>query len=196
MASGGALGFQRARDLFLTGLDLGATPPGIRKAGFREVVEILRRPGQVGRPPDVATEAQLGFSAMAYQLAEALFGAAAGAGALWRELRDRARGRAREDGRETWRSAQKWVTTPAALALPISPRPRVIRWGNIPRAKRSESDIGNTMAPRLFDFPQALFSPRTLTTCLPRGIGLLITWRCRPRPYSAAISVPRMRAIP
>ena len=36
--------------------DLGATSPGIRKAGFREVIEVLRRPGQAGHPPIVETE--------------------------------------------------------------------------------------------------------------------------------------------
>ena len=45
---------------------LDAIPPGIRRAGFREVMEVLRRPGQVGYPPSVVTDAQLGFSAMAY----------------------------------------------------------------------------------------------------------------------------------
>ena len=47
--------------------DLDATPPGIRRAGFREVLEFLRPPGQVGYPPNVATDAQSGFSVMAYQ---------------------------------------------------------------------------------------------------------------------------------
>ena len=47
--------------------DLDATPPGIRKAGFREVIGVLRSPGQVGRPPGVATDAESGFSVMAYQ---------------------------------------------------------------------------------------------------------------------------------
>ena len=36
--------------------DLDATTPGIRKAGFREVIEVLRRPGQAGHPPIVETE--------------------------------------------------------------------------------------------------------------------------------------------
>ena len=50
--------------------DLDAAPPGIRKAGFREVVEVLRIPGQVGSPPSFATGARLGSSVMAYQSAE------------------------------------------------------------------------------------------------------------------------------
>ena len=54
--------------------DSDTAPPSIRKAGFREVVEVLRCPGEVGYPPGVATDAQLGFSAMAYQPAEMLFG--------------------------------------------------------------------------------------------------------------------------
>ena len=53
--------------------DSDATAPGIREAGFREVVEGLRCPGQAGYPPSVATDAQLGFSVMAYQSAEVLF---------------------------------------------------------------------------------------------------------------------------
>ena len=57
---------QRVRDLF-------ATPPGIRKAGFREVMEVARCPGQARHPPSVAPDAQLGFSATAYQSAEVPF---------------------------------------------------------------------------------------------------------------------------
>ena len=53
---------------------LSSTPPGIRKAAFREVMDVLRYKGKVGYPPSVATDAQLGFSAMAYQYAEVLFG--------------------------------------------------------------------------------------------------------------------------
>ena len=37
-------------------------------------MEALRRPGRVGYPPSVATDAQLGFSLMAYQPAEVFFG--------------------------------------------------------------------------------------------------------------------------
>ena len=47
--------------------DLDATPPGIRKAGFREVMEVLRSSERVGYPRSVATGTQLGFSFMAYQ---------------------------------------------------------------------------------------------------------------------------------
>ena len=53
--------------------DLNATSPGVRKAGFCEVVGVLRCPVQVGYPPRIATEALLGFSFMAYQSAEVLF---------------------------------------------------------------------------------------------------------------------------
>ena len=42
--------------------DMEATPPGIRKAGFREVVGVLRCPGHVGYAPSAAADAQLGFS--------------------------------------------------------------------------------------------------------------------------------------
>ena len=45
---------------------LPSTPPGFRKAAFREVTEVLRSKGQLGFPPSVATEAHLGFSVMAY----------------------------------------------------------------------------------------------------------------------------------
>ena len=81
--------------------DVDATSPGIRKAGFRGVMEVLRCPGQVGYPPGVATDAQLGFSVKAYQSAEAFSAAAKGAGAKWRDLRDRERGPIREVNRET-----------------------------------------------------------------------------------------------
>ena len=60
--------------------DLGGAPPGIRKAGFREVVEVLRSPGQVGCPPGIATDAQLGFSGTAYQFLEVLFDRCGGDG--------------------------------------------------------------------------------------------------------------------
>ena len=53
--------------------DLGATPPGIRMAGFFEVMGVLRSPGQVGFPPSVATASKLGFSVTAYRSAEGLF---------------------------------------------------------------------------------------------------------------------------
>ena len=60
--------------------DLGATHPGIRGAGFREVMEVLRGPGKAGYPPSLATDSQLGFSVMAYRLAELLFGRCGGDG--------------------------------------------------------------------------------------------------------------------
>ena len=60
--------------------DLDATLPGIRTAGFREVIEVLRRPGQAENPPSVAPNAQLGFSAMAHQYAEMLLGRCEGDG--------------------------------------------------------------------------------------------------------------------
>ena len=53
--------------------DLDATHPGIRKVGFRELLVARRRPGQVGVPPCVATDAQLGFPFMACQSAEVRF---------------------------------------------------------------------------------------------------------------------------
>ena len=62
--------------------DLGATSPGIRRAGLGEVVEVIRCPGQVGFPPSVATDAQLGYSVMAYESAEALFGRCEGDGRI------------------------------------------------------------------------------------------------------------------
>ena len=52
---------------------LNATHPVIRTAGFREVMGVLRSPGQVGYLPIIATDAQLGFSVMARQSAEVLF---------------------------------------------------------------------------------------------------------------------------
>ena len=62
--------------------DLDATPPGIRKAGFREVLEVLRGPVKGGYPPSVATDAHLGFSVMAYRSAEVLFGRCEGQGRI------------------------------------------------------------------------------------------------------------------
>ena len=54
--------------------DLFATPPGVRMAGYREVMEAIRCKGQAGYPPSVAIDALLGFSAMAYQSAKLPFG--------------------------------------------------------------------------------------------------------------------------
>ena len=49
--------------------NLGATPPGIRKAGSREVMEVRRRPGQVRYQPSVATDSayQSRFGQVRYQ---------------------------------------------------------------------------------------------------------------------------------
>ena len=41
--------------------DLPPTPPGIRKAAFREVMDALRYEGQVGYPPREAADAQWVF---------------------------------------------------------------------------------------------------------------------------------------
>ena len=61
---------------------LSSTPPGVRMAGFREVAVALRCEGQVGSPPSVATDAQSGYSFMAYQSAELLFGRREGSGLI------------------------------------------------------------------------------------------------------------------
>ena len=66
--------------------NLGATLPGIRQAGHREVAEVIRSPGQVGYPPSVATDAQLGFPVMAYQSAELLSGRCEGDGNILARL--------------------------------------------------------------------------------------------------------------
>ena len=62
--------------------DLGAIPPGMRMAGFREVMEGLRSPAKVGYPPSVATDAQLGCSVAAYQSAEVRFERCEGGGRI------------------------------------------------------------------------------------------------------------------
>ena len=58
--------------------DLDAAPPGIRKAGFRETMEALRYPGQVGYPPS--------FSVATYQSAEVLFDRCEGVGPVLARL--------------------------------------------------------------------------------------------------------------
>ena len=50
------------------------------------MVEAPRCPGQVGYPPSVAADAQLGFSVMAYQLAELPSGRCDGGGHIWARL--------------------------------------------------------------------------------------------------------------
>ena len=52
--------------------NLDALRPGIRKTGFREVMEVIRCRHLAGLLPSVAIDAQLGFSARAYQPAELL----------------------------------------------------------------------------------------------------------------------------
>ena len=79
--------------------DLDATPPGICKAGFPEVLIILRSPGQAGYPPSAATDAQLGSSAMAYQSAEVLFDRCEGVGHIRARLLGTCAG-ARRGGRK------------------------------------------------------------------------------------------------
>ena len=54
--------------------------PGSRKAVSRGNMDGLRRKGQAGLPPSVATDAQLGYSGAAYQSAELVFGQRAGGG--------------------------------------------------------------------------------------------------------------------
>ena len=62
-----------------------------RKATAREVIEFLRTKGQVGYPLSTATDSQLGYSVMAYQSADVLFGAREGDGSISFELKERAR---------------------------------------------------------------------------------------------------------
>ena len=66
--------------------DLDVTPPGVRGEGFREVMEVLRSPGQVGYPPSVATDARLGSPVTAYQSAEVLLGRCEGQGGILARL--------------------------------------------------------------------------------------------------------------
>ena len=54
--------------------DLTSTPPGIREAAARGVMDVLRYNGQVGYPPSVATASQSGLPVTGYQYAELLFG--------------------------------------------------------------------------------------------------------------------------
>ena len=51
-----------------------STAPELRKARVRELLAFLRADGQVGLPPTIATDASLGYSAMAYQGAKVVFG--------------------------------------------------------------------------------------------------------------------------
>ena len=62
--------------------DRDAAPPGIRRADFREAMDVPRCPGQVGFPPSVAADTQLGSSTIAYRSAEALFGRCEGGGCI------------------------------------------------------------------------------------------------------------------
>ena len=61
---------------------LNSTPAAARKDPAREVMEVLRTKGQVGHPPGISTDAQLGCSAMAYQIAEILPGYFEGDGSI------------------------------------------------------------------------------------------------------------------
>ena len=61
---------------------LDATPPAVREASARGVMEFLRGRGQIGYPPRVAAGAQLRYSAMEYQIHEILFGSCGGDGSI------------------------------------------------------------------------------------------------------------------
>ena len=73
MASGGPFGPNISGGLARRIYNLNAAPPGICKAGFHEVAEVVRRKGKLGYPPSVATDSQLGYSVAAHQSAELLF---------------------------------------------------------------------------------------------------------------------------
>ena len=47
--------------------DLPSTHPGIRRADFREVMDVPRNKGRLGYSPGAATDARLGPLVMAYQ---------------------------------------------------------------------------------------------------------------------------------
>ena len=48
--------------------------PGVRMAAFRDVMEVLRLRGKAGYPPGAPTDANLGYSVMAYQSGAILSG--------------------------------------------------------------------------------------------------------------------------
>ena len=50
-----------------------SSPPPLRKAGVREILEGLPAAGQVGGPPSMNTDANLGFCSVGYQISEVAF---------------------------------------------------------------------------------------------------------------------------
>ena len=157
--------------------DLGATPPGIRKAGFREVMEVLRRPGQVGYPPNVATDAQLGFSVMASQSAEVFSPEARRKVVFWSASREPARGPAKAAKQDTWPNGRRWATAHVAPTQPARRR-RPVTWReSIPGTKPMGSNCRRGAAPGRFVILLLRYMRATPDACPPNGVGLLSPWR-------------------
>ena len=150
--------------------DLGATPSGIRNAGFREAM-------QVSSPPSVATDAQLGFSLMAYQSTGVPFDRCGEVGHILVRLSGTS-ARARQGGRmgrhdATGGGGLLFMLRPPNLCCSAPPATlRVSILGTQPM----EYHCGGTMAPgRLASLP--LRSMRGITAaCLPLRIGLPNLW--------------------
>ena len=101
--------------------DLSPAPPRIRRAGSREVAYALRCGGQVEYPPSVAPDAKLGYSVLARQSAELLFGQREGSGEILVRL-EGACARAHEAGKTTKVAQRAKVgELPAQTAHPSDP---------------------------------------------------------------------------
>ena len=157
--------------------DLNAAPPGIGRAGFREVMGDLRSPGQAGYLPSIATDALLGFSVMAYQSAIGHgVPVAKGMVAPRPALRDHAREPAR-GVKENLSNGRKWETVLVALAPPTGRRLPVTCWGSTLETRRAGFNCGGISALGRFDFLLRQCLPATMVVCPLPGIGLLSIWR-------------------
>ena len=104
------------------------------------MVEVLRFKGQVGCPPSVAADAQLGFSATGYQSAELLFERREGGGHILLRL-EGTYSRAHEAGKETEMSQRAKAGCCPCCAKPthIAAPSRCVVGGYSPRKARRVS---------------------------------------------------------
>ena len=152
--------------------DSDATPPGFRKAGFREIAAVLLSSGHEGYHPSVATGSLLGFSVMAYQSADVLLDRCEGQGRILVRLAG-ACTRAHQGARRmTSRGGRRRATAHVVPALPMWPCPPVTRRASTPATRHAGCNCGGTVAPGRPVFSLLFFSRAIMEVPLPYGIGL------------------------
>lgn len=127
---------------------LESIPPGVRWAAAREVMVAHQAKGQVGYPPSIATDAQLGFSVLAYQSAAVLFGLRKGIPAFPLDSKAHADGPILGGG-VYWPSEPKWDGVCAARGPPTSRYPGDTRQGDFQRERPIDFRGGPNVIPGL-----------------------------------------------